>query len=139
MPQIAGRGEPMTMTLSSSATVVVCDDDPSTRGLVRATLERPGVTVLEAQGADELQRLALSERPDLLVLDIRLGDDDGIEVLESLRRDGALAGVPIIVVTISADTQTRSRATAAGVERFIPKPFSPGRLQATVEELLASR
>jgi DNA-binding response OmpR family regulator len=117
--------------------VVVCDDDSSTRGLVRATLERPGVTVLEAQGADELRRLAASEQLDLLVLDIRLGDDDGLDVLEALRQDGALSGVPIIVVTISADTETRDRASAAGVEHFVPKPFSPGRLQATVEALLA--
>ncbi len=130
----------MTMTLpTAAATIVVCDDDPSTRGLVRATLERPGITVLEAQGADDLRRMAVTEQPDLLVLDIRLGEDDGLEVLDRVRAAGALDGVPIIVVTISADSATRARATAAGVERFVPKPFSPGRLQSIVEELLAAR
>jgi DNA-binding response OmpR family regulator len=128
-----------TPTHTTHATVLFCDDDPSTRGLVRATLERPGVRVAEAQGADDLARLVREEQPDLVVLDVRLGDDDGIVALERLRSEGFLAGVPVVVVSVLADTVTRARALAAGVEHFIPKPFSPGRLQALVEDLLLAR
>jgi DNA-binding response OmpR family regulator len=124
---------------TSSANLLICDDDPSTRGLVRATLERPGVTISEAQGAEDLDRCVRSAEPDLLVLDIRLGDDDGLDVLERLRDEGLLVDVPIVVVSILADSATRSRAVAAGVHHFMPKPFSPGRLQALVEELLRAR
>jgi two-component system chemotaxis response regulator CheY len=80
-----------------------------------------------------------AQQPDLVVLDVRLGDEDGLVTLEQLRAEGLLAAVPIVVVSILADTATRSRATAAGVEHFVPKPFSPGRLQALVENLLAAR
>jgi DNA-binding response OmpR family regulator len=129
----------LTTTTTTNATVLVCDDDPSTRGLVRATLERPGVNVVEAQGVDDLVRAARAANPDVLILDVRLGDDDGLDTLEALRDDGVLDGVPTVVVSVFADTTTRSRATAAGVRVFVPKPFSPGRLQAIVEELLQAR
>jgi two-component system chemotaxis response regulator CheY len=79
------------------------------------------------------------QQPDVLVLDVRLGDDDGLVTLEQMRAEGLLTDVPIVVVSILADSATRSRATAAGVEHFMPKPFSPGRLQALVENLLATR
>jgi DNA-binding response OmpR family regulator len=129
----------VTTTRTTNATVLVCDDDPSTRGLVRATLERPGVTVVEAQGVDDLLQSARAANPDVLILDVRLGDDDGLDTLEALRDEGVLDGVPTVVVSVFADTATRSRATAAGVRVFVPKPFSPGRLQAIVEELLQAR
>ena len=94
-PQIAGRREPVTTTTrTTNATVLVCDDDPSTRGLVRATLERPGVTVVEAQGVDDLVAPPRAANPDVLILDVRLGDDDGLETLEALRDEGVLDGVP---------------------------------------------
>ena len=97
------------------------------------------MTVSEAQGAGELIAAVREQPPHVLVLDVRLGDDDGLVTLEQLRGEGLLADVPIVVVSILADSATRARATAAGVEHFMPKPFSPGRLQALVEDLLATR
>ena len=114
-------------------TILVCDDEPSLRELVRAVLG-PQYEFVEADDGQRALALARELRPDLIVLDLMLPGMSGIEVLDVLRGDPALASIPVIVVT--AWSHAEASALVAGADRFVPKPFDPQALETAVEELL---
>ena len=117
-----------------AATILVCDDDPSLRELVRAVLG-PSYRFVEAADGVEALTLAREIRPDLIVLDVMLPELSGIEVLEALRLEEGLQAIPVIVIT--AWSHAEVDAHVAGADRFVSKPFDPDDLSAAVEELLA--
>ncbi len=131
MMEAADRRQPGTDP--SGPTILVCDDEPSLRELVRAVL---GPRYRFAEAADGKAALALAQEiaPDLVVLDLMLPIMSGIDVLEELRRDERLAEVPVIVIT--AWSHAEASAWTAGADRFVSKPFHPDELTAAVEELL---
>ena len=116
------------------ATILVCDDDPSLRELVRAVLG-PRYRFVEAADGTEALALAREDRPDLVVLDVMLPGLSGIEVLEELRTDNGLSSIPVVVIT--AWSHAELDAQVAGADRFVSKPFDPDELSTAVEELLA--
>ena len=115
------------------ATILVCDDEPSLRELVRAVL---GESYRFAEADDGQQALELLRelRPDLLVLDLMLPGVSGIEVLAEIRADPALASLPVVVIT--AWSHAEASAFVAGADRFVHKPFEPDELATAVSELL---
>jgi CheY-like chemotaxis protein len=115
-------------------TILVCDDEPSLRELVRAVLG-PRYSFVEADDGQRALALARELHPDLIVLDLMLPGMSGIEVLDVLKSDPELASVPVIVVTAWSHAETN--ALVAGADRFVPKPFDPQALETAVEELLA--
>ena len=117
-----------------AATILVCDDDPSLRELVRAVLG-PRYRFVEAADGIEALALAREEPPDLIVLDVMLPGLSGIEVLEQLRTDDGLKSIPVVVIT--AWSHAEIDAQVAGADRFVSKPFDPDDLSTAVEELLA--
>jgi two-component system OmpR family response regulator len=119
---------------TAPATILVCDDDPSLRELVRAVLG-PSYRFVEAADGVEALTLARELRPDLIVLDVMLPELSGIEVLEALRLDDELRSLRVIVIT--AWSHAEIDAHVAGADRFVSKPFDPDDLSAAVEELLA--
>jgi CheY-like chemotaxis protein len=116
-----------------TATILVCDDDPSLRELVRAVLGHEYHFVEAADGAEALA-LARELRPDLIVLDVMLPGLSGIEVLEALRLDEELRSIRVVVIT--AWSHAEIEANVAGADRFVSKPFDPDDLSQAVEELL---
>jgi CheY-like chemotaxis protein len=117
----------------SAATILVCDDDPSLRELVRAVLG-PRYEFVEAADGTEALTLARELKPDLVVLDVMLPGLSGIEVLEALRQDDELKSMPVVVIT--AWSHAEIEAQVAGADRFVSKPFDPDDLSTAVEELL---
>ena len=117
----------------AAATILVCDDDPSLRELVRAVLG-PGYRFVEAADGVEALTLAREEPPELIVLDVMLPGLSGIEVLEELRTDDELKSIPVVVIT--AWSHAEIDAQVAGADRFVSKPFDPDDLSNAVEELL---
>jgi CheY-like chemotaxis protein len=119
---------------STPKTILVCDDEPSLRELVRAVLGA-GYQFVEVD--DGYQALALTRelRPDLLVLDLMLPRLSGLEVLAAIRADDELRSLPVMVVT--AWSHAASSALDAGADRVVGKPFEPDELSEAVEELLA--
>ena len=117
-----------------AATILVCDDDPSLRELVRAVLG-PRYRFLEAADGLEALALAREERPELIVLDVMLPGISGIEVLEKLRTDEELKETRVVVIT--AWSHAEIDAQVAGADRFVSKPFDPDELSTAVQELLA--
>ena len=115
-------------------TILVCDDEPSLRELVRAVLG-PRYSFVEADDGPRALALARELHPDLIVLDLMLPGMSGIEVLDLLRQDPEIASIPVVVVT--AWSHAEASAVGAGADRFVPKPFDPQALETAVEELLA--
>jgi len=118
---------------SAIATILVCDDDPSLRELVRAVLGARYDFVEAADGTEALQ-LARELRPDLIVLDVMLPGLSGIEVLEAIRGDDVLRELKVVVIT--AWSHAEIDAQLAGADAFVSKPFDPDELSGAVERLL---
>ena len=129
------RGAPAT------ATVLHVDDNPVNLVLMDAMLARlaegrPGLRVRSAATAAEALRLASTERPQLVLLDIQLPDLDGFEVLARLRAAPGTADVPVVAVSANAMPADIAAAHEAGFADYLTKPLDMARLHATVQRLL---
>ena len=116
-------------------TILVVDDEPAIRALVRAALSEHGYRVLEAADGAQALRLALSERPDLVLQDIALPGLSGLEVSRRLREDPAAALTPILLLTgLAPETwPVEGRFDAQGL---VQKPFSPADLVSQIRSVL---
>jgi two-component system phosphate regulon response regulator PhoB len=120
----------------SAARVLIVDDDPDIRDVVSAMLEAVGLTVLTAASAeDALERVAM-EPFDLLVLDWNLPNMTGLELCRRVRRDEALASLPVLFLTANASSQDMVEAFASGGDDFVVKPFRAPELGARIFSLL---
>lgn len=113
--------------------VLVVDDDPKIRNLLRRCLEGDGFTVAEAiDGAGVALALA-GDLPDLIMLDLNLGRDNGLDIARSIRRDHAM---PIIMVTGKDDVIDRIVGLELGADDYITKPFHVREMLARVRSVL---
>jgi DNA-binding response OmpR family regulator len=115
------------------ATVLVVDDAPDILRLTRDYLEHAGFTVLTASDGRGALLLAGTRRPDLLVLDLGLPDQDGLDVARQLRRTSEL---PIIMLTARAEESDKLVGLELGADDYLTKPFSPRELVARVRAVL---
>jgi CheY-like chemotaxis protein len=118
------------------ATVLICDDEPSLRELIRVSLDGP-YEFVEADDGEESLELARSVRPDVMILDMMMPRRTGLEVLQAMRQEEELANVRVIVLT--AQPATREQALRAGADLVMVKPFEPGQIATAVEEVLGYR
>lgn len=117
--------------------VLYIEDNALNRAVFEGLLmSRPNVALRCAATGGEGVRAALADPPDLIVVDLHLPDMDGYGVLEALRREQILDGVPIVTLTASAMAEDRDRALAAGFADFWTKPLSLDGLTARLDELL---
>src|SRR6266446_1367468 len=110
--------------LSRTASILVVDDDPVVRSLMRATLENDNFEVIEAVDGVEGCQLYEERRPDLLLVDVIMPRMDGYELCRELRGRLASAYVPIVVATSLDDVPSIAQAYDAGATDFIPKPIN---------------
>jgi two-component system, OmpR family, alkaline phosphatase synthesis response regulator PhoP len=113
-------------------TILVVDDEPKIVQLVRDYLERAGFRVLTAPNGKSALRLAHSERPDLIILDLGLPEMDGLDVTRLLRKD---SNVPILMLTARSEETDKLIGLELGADDYITKPFSPRELVARVRVL----
>ncbi len=118
------------------ATVLICDDEPSLRELIRVSLDG-AYSFAEADDGEKSLEIARRLKPDVVILDIMMPRRNGLEVLSELRRDEGLAATAVIVLT--AQPATRDEALRHGADVVIVKPFEPHQITAAVEEVLANR
>ena len=116
-----------------SLRVLVADDEPSIRLLVRTSLEGEGIAVVEAADGNEAIEQALRDPPDAAILDILMPVLNGWQVAERLRADPATAHIPIIFLTALNNSDNERRAKADGAW-FVPKPFNPLQLPIVVRD-----
>lgn len=116
-------------------TILTVDDSPSIRMLLRFALTGQGYAVAEAEdGVAALEWLAGNARPDLMITDINMPRMDGFDLVETVRSQGPHSDVPILVLTTENSAEKLARATHAGVEGWIVKPFDPAQLFSAIRE-----
>lgn len=116
--------------------VLVVDEDARVLELLQVALTQQHLRVITASDGDEAIRRALAERPDLVVMEVRLPRKSGLEVCDFLRHDPEDPHVPIILLSTSGETEMRLDALSRGADDFLAKPFSPKELVARVQRLL---
>ena len=107
-----------------SHVILVVEDNERNLKLVRDVLEYAGYDVRVARTGEDGITLAVSEPPDLVLMDLQLPGIDGMEALRRLRESPATAGIPVVAVTAQAMKQDRERALEAGFIGYIEKPIS---------------
>ena len=114
--------------------ILLVDDEPALRELLRATFEGADVTVDEAASGAEAEARVRRRRPDVIVLDLRMPGMSGVELCERLKANERTKAIPIVLLT-GADPEEARRAQRAGAQALVRKPFSPLDLLTVVERV----
>lgn len=123
--------------LSATRTILVVDDDPSVRTLVRDVLEVEGYAVALADDGFSALRRIEAERPDCVVLDVMMPGMDGHGVLSRIRSADGGSTLPVVMLTAAADDAQAWQAWSGGVDYFLAKPFDPSELLRYLDYLFA--
>jgi len=119
-----------------SKRILAVEDHEENRRIIRDLLTSAGFEMIEALTGEDGVRLAESERPDLILMDIQLPGLDGYEATRRIKANPALRAIPIIAVTSYALSGDEVKAREAGCDDYVTKPFSPRALLAKVREHL---
>jgi excisionase family DNA binding protein len=117
-------------------TVLVVDDDPGVREVVRLSLELEGYMVKEAGGAEEGLAAVEDEAPDLILLDVMMPHVDGWEMLRRIQERHGAGSIPIVMFSGKVDAQTAAQAAARGAQGFVGKPFDPQQLVDQAKQIV---
>jgi two-component system phosphate regulon response regulator OmpR len=135
-PCFRAKRTPTTIARMNSSIMVV-DDDPVVRDIVRDYLQGRGFTVSVLENGMALQQALQHERPALVVLDIMMPELDGISALRALRLAGD--NIPVILLTARADVIDRVIGLELGADDYLGKPFDPSELVARIRSVLRRR
>jgi DNA-binding response OmpR family regulator len=116
--------------------VLIVDDDPLIRGVVRAVLEDGSYDLDEAASGEEALRVAAGHPPDVVLLDVMMPGLDGFEVAERMKNDAQLKGAVVVMLTAKDTPEDRRRGLEAGADIYFTKPFSPLELLTTLSGVL---
>lgn len=132
MPQIYAR----LLGDSLSQLVLIVDDEPMARTLLRLMLVRAGFNVSEAEdGFDALEKVQTSQ-PDIILLDVMMPGMDGFSVCEELRQRKETATLPIIMLSAKTDLDSINKGLRVGATKYLTKPISPEDLTRHVKDVL---
>ena len=113
----------------TSAKILIVDDEPQIRRVLRTTLSSQGYTVAEARTGDEALEQIRNERPDLILLDVNM---PGISGLETCREIRSSSDIPIIMLTVRSSEHDKVQALDAGADDYVTKPFGSEELMARI-------
>lgn len=118
--------------------VLVVDDEPEVRGLLKAVLDFYAIPTVVATDGEEALRVAREFEPSLILLDLLLPGLGGFEVVERLKSDPATRDIPVIAVTVLDKREGLVRALQAGCDDFVAKPFELRVLQEKLAKYLSA-
>ncbi len=121
--------------MAHNSTILIVDDTPSARNILKGVLAEQGYNLAFASGGEEALAQAARLTPDLILLDVMMPDMDGFEVCRRLRADPFLAEVPVVMVTALDDHTFLLEGIKAGADDFISKPFNHAELRARVKTI----
>jgi signal transduction histidine kinase/class 3 adenylate cyclase len=119
------------------AQILVVDDNADMRSYVSSVLQQSGHQILTARHGGEGYQMAQALKPDLIVTDLMMPMVSGLEMIQRIRTDEDLRGIPIVLLTAKADEDTRIEGTETGADAYLSKPFNDRELLAEVRNLLA--
>lgn len=116
--------------------VLIAEDEPDIRGLVVYSLEYAGYEVIEALNGEEAIELAVRERPDLILLDVRMPRMNGYEACAVLRAQESTREIPVVFLSARGQEAEIKHGLELGAEEYILKPFAPDELNQRVGSIL---
>lgn len=119
--------------MSNARTILIVDDEKQIRRFLRTGLSVHGYDVIEAESGAEALKLAPTRSPDLVVLDLQLGDMDGLDVLQRIREWSSL---PVLILSVRNREIEKVKALELGADDYITKPFGIAEFIARVNALL---
>ena len=119
--------------------VLVIDDDPDVRDLVRTLCRSAGVILDEASAGRDGLRRALADPPDLILLDLVLPGEDGIDIARALRAEPRIAAVPLVVLSARRTQESKVAAFDAGADDYVVKPFGLAEIDARIRANIRKR
>lgn len=120
----------------SLPTILVADGDDDTRYLLKSLLELKGFQVLEANDGQEAVDIAVSKRPDLLLIQLKLPVVSGFSAIRRIRKQAELRDVPIIAISFNNPASNCNLALAAGCSAHVENPIEFDLLDALIDRLL---
>jgi len=119
--------------------ILIVEDNPQNMRLIEMTLRDKNYTLLEATDGEEALDMAIRERPDLIIMDIRLPKMSGLEVTKRLRETPAFSHTPIIAITAYAMKGDKERIIESGCDAYLSKPINTNELPKVIAEMLLQR
>lgn len=117
--------------------ILVAEDERDIRELIGFTLRFAGFEVVLVSTGTEALEKALSERPDLILLDVRMPKMTGYEVCRQLKEDSATRSIPVVFLSAKGQEGEIEQGLASGAVEYIVKPFAPDELIGQVKDILA--
>ncbi|UCD84862.1 MAG: response regulator [Deltaproteobacteria bacterium] len=117
--------------------VLVCDDDENILLAVSHIVEKEGYEVVKARDGNESIKIALAEKPRLIILDLMMPEKTGYEVCEELRKDPTTKDTYIILLTARGKPLSEHTGMVKGANEFMVKPFDPRELREKIQKILA--
>lgn len=118
--------------------VLVVDDEVFIRRMIEVRLRVADITVIEAENGVDAVEKTISERPDLIIMDVMMPRMDGFQACEAIRSNPEISGTPILMLTARGQQIDVEKAMALGILEYITKPFSPKKLTEKVVEILST-
>jgi len=115
--------------------ILSIEDDQDIANLIRLVLRHAPVDVMHASSGAEAWPILERRVPDLILLDMMLPGISGLDFLAKMRENPRYTSIPVIIVSIQADTAYRTRAESLGVIRYLLKPFSPAALRQEIQNV----
>ena len=117
--------------------VLIVEDQPDIRKLIRMTLEFEAYEIAEAPDGAQGLRMAQEIQPDLMLLDVMMsGELDGLQVCRRIKADPALAHIKVVLLTARGQASDLDAGQTVGADEYLVKPFSPLQLVDTIERLM---
>ncbi len=116
--------------------ILIADDEHNIRHILDFSLHVEGFDVISAGDGEEALALAVSEAPDLIVMDVMMPGCGGVEACRRLKDDARTRQIPVILLTARASREDREAGLAAGAAEYITKPFSPQKVIDLVQSIL---
>lgn len=122
-----------------SKKILIVEDDPRSLKMIRMLLRPYGYSLLEATDGEEALKVARSDKPDLIIMDLRLPKVSGLEVTRQLRQMSDFSHIAIIAITAYAMKGDKEKAISAGCDAYVAKPINTRELPRLITEMLLQR
>jgi two-component system, cell cycle response regulator DivK len=119
-----------------SKRILVVEDQPDNRQIIRDMLAGTDYEITEAEDGEQALAAVAKQRPQLILMSVQLPNMDGYEVVRQIKADTALRSIPIIAITSHALNGEKQTARAAGCDDYVPEPYSPRQLLAKIRQFM---
>jgi diguanylate cyclase (GGDEF)-like protein len=124
------------VTTEATTKILVVDDEDKTAQVMRDWYKGQPVQILEAKDGDEGVRGAISEKPDIILMDLMMPRTNGFEASRRLKADPATAGIPVILLSARREPQTKREGFDAGIDQYVEKPFDLDEMDARIRSMI---